>query len=78
MLLLSTRLRRFRTVSVLAGNDLDLARGDFFVILHFELGILDHERPDVIALSIHVEVTLWYGKVTLASELSTCWGEGEE
>lgn len=51
-------LPSFNRISVLASNNLDPRRSDLLVRFHFKAGVLDDERPDVVAETIRVEVTL--------------------
>ena len=60
-------LPRLDGVAVLARDDLDLGRRDHLVRLHLEGGVLDDERPDVVAETVCVEVTLGFpGRTALS------------
>lgn len=51
-------LARLYSIAVFACHYLDLLRGHDLVRFHLELGVLDYERPDVVAKSVGVEVAL--------------------
>ena len=46
------------SLAVLAGDDLNLLSLNHLVRLHLERGILDYERPDVVAQAIRFQVAL--------------------
>jgi hypothetical protein len=54
----------FDSLAVLASNDLNLLSLNHLVRLHLERGVLDYERPDVVAEAVRLQVTLkgesWY------------------
>lgn len=39
----------FRSIRILARNNLDFLCGDHFIVLHLERRVLDNECPDVVA-----------------------------
>jgi hypothetical protein len=51
-------LGRLDSLAVLASDDLNLLGLNHLVRLHLEGGVLDYERPDVVAKAIRFEVAL--------------------
>ena len=46
------------SLAVLAGNDLNLLSLNHLVRLHLERGVLDYERPDIVAQAVRFQMAL--------------------